>query len=286
MNIWKGGEKMLHEIGLTDYYFKEILTERRDYLLLLINGICHLNLTEKDILFGNIEERDEITFKTVMYDIKVVSQDINFDIEAQKNLVDKTKNEYGEYIYDVNRAIYYACMLHSRSLQYKESGYGKKKSIVIFIYLYDIPGKDAIQMSNMHNRCTGVEYDNVVIYSISLAKISKDSTIEVERALKLLSELDLTQYKNDKSNVIREAAGMIEGFDKSDIAMMKRDAKKKEEYELGHIKEMAIAEGKAEGKQEAIEENIRTMFEEGLNNETIARVLRLDISYVNEVLNK
>ena len=67
---------MLHEIGLTDYYFKELLTERRDYLLLLINGICHLNLTEKDILFGNIEERDEITFKTVMYDIKLVSENI------------------------------------------------------------------------------------------------------------------------------------------------------------------------------------------------------------------
>ena len=67
---------MLSEIGLTDYYFKELLTKRRDYLLLLINGFCNLNLKEEDIVFGSTEERDEITFKTVMYDIKLVSENI------------------------------------------------------------------------------------------------------------------------------------------------------------------------------------------------------------------
>ncbi len=91
---------------------------------------------------------------------------------------------------------------------------------------------------------------------------------------------------------------MIEGYDKSDIAMMKRDAKKKEEYELGHIKEMAIAEGRAEGKAEGraegiaegelrkLESNIKTMFNNGATIEMISKLLSLDISYVNEVLNK
>ena len=119
---------MLDEIGLTDHCFKELIKTRRDYLLLLINGICNLNLKEDDITFGDTEERDVITFKTVRYDIKLVSDDINFDIEAQKNIVDEKKNVYGEYSRDINRAIYYLTMLHSRSYQYGEE-YNSKKSI-------------------------------------------------------------------------------------------------------------------------------------------------------------
>ena len=37
---------MLEEIGLTDDYFKELLKTRKDYLLLLINSICNLELKE------------------------------------------------------------------------------------------------------------------------------------------------------------------------------------------------------------------------------------------------
>ncbi|MBR6071963.1 MAG: hypothetical protein IKP77_03910, partial [Acholeplasmatales bacterium] len=206
---------MLKEIALTDYYFKELIKTRRDYLLLLINGICKLNLKEEDITFGDTEERDSVTFKTISYDIKVVSKDINLDIEAQKNIVDKGKNENGEYSYDINRAIYYLSMLHSRSYEYNEKGYTNKKSIVIFIYLYDMPGDDAIQKINLHNNSTNIEYDNIVYYSVSLAKISKDSKIELERALKLLSEKDIDSYKKDESKVIKEAAEMIEGYSES-----------------------------------------------------------------------
>ncbi len=110
---------MLHEIGLTDFYFKELLTKSPDYLLLLINGICNLNLKKGDITFGNTEERDGVTFKTVSYDIKVISQNMNIDIEAQKNIVNEMKNEHNDYAYDINRAIYYLCMLHSKSYEYK-----------------------------------------------------------------------------------------------------------------------------------------------------------------------
>ena len=79
---------------------------------------------------------------------------------------------------------------------------------------------------------------------------------------------------------------MLEGFDKSDIAMMQRDIKLKLEYEEGIIKLAAknegIEQGKQEGRQEGakqnLESNIRTMYEEGLDKETIAKVLRLDIN--------
>ncbi len=91
---------------------------------------------------------------------------------------------------------------------------------------------------------------------------------------------------------------MVDGYTDEEIALMVRDAKRKVEFEINHIKEMAfaegkaqglaevIAEGKAEGKQEAIEENIKTMFSNGFDAQTISKALSLDISYVNEVLNK
>ena len=71
------------------------------------------------------------------YDIKVVSMDLTIDLEAQIGINSKEKNEYGEYIYDVSRGFYYLSLLHSKSYEYKEKGYRKKRSKVIFIYKYD-----------------------------------------------------------------------------------------------------------------------------------------------------
>ena len=272
----------LHENGLTDFMFKELLKRNRDFLLLLINGICNLNLTLDDFIFGDSEDRDSSTYKTINYDIKVESINLNLDIEAQKKIVDRKLNSNLEYDYDINRAIYYLSLLHSRSYDYKEKGYKKKKSIVVFLYEYDIPGDDIIQKTNLHNQTTKVEYDNIIYYSVSIAKIEENSKIELYRALKLLSELDIEVYKNDESEVIRRAANMLEGYDKTEIAAMMRDAKRKEEYEKGI--ELQAAEDRGEAK--AIRSSIITMSKNGFDNETIAKALSLDINYVNEVLNK
>lgn len=254
-------------------------------------------MKKEEIIFGTTEERDTITFKTVSYDVKVVSQNMNIDIEAQINLVSKNINEYGDYSYDINRAIYYLSMLHSRSYNYREKGYDEKKSIVIFLYQYDIAGEDVIQKINLHNKKRDIEYDNLNLYMVSIAKIKENSKIELERALKLLVEKDIDSYKEDESNVIKEAAEMLDGYDKSEIAMMKRDARLKEEYENG-IRELAAREegkaeglqeglekGKVEGSKETLDNNIKTMKSNGFDNETIAKALNLDIKYVNEVLN-
>ena len=91
---------------------------------------------------------------------------------------------------------------------------------------------------------------------------------------------------------------MVDGYTDEEIALMVRDAKRKVEFEINHIKAMAfaegkaqglaegIAEGRAEGKQRQLEENIRTIYSNGFDAEMIAKYLRLDIDYVNEVLNK
>ena len=295
----------LREIGLTDYYFKELIKRRPDYLLLLINNICNLNLTLEDIKLGENEEMDILTFKTVSYDIRIISDDLNIDIEAQKKIINENKNENGEYEYDINRAIYYLCMLHSSSYKYRESGYKNKKTIVIFIYNYEIPGKDYIQKINLYNNSTNVHYNDLNIYFISLEKIPKNSKIEVERALKMLSEKDITKYETDKSEVIKEAAQMLKEFDESEKAVLRGINRERERFEresqLGMAEDKGrkegikeglkegIKEGRtkgiAEGKTEAIINNIKTMHKNGFDIETISKALDLDIEYVKEVLN-
>ncbi len=276
---------MLHDIGLTDYYFKELLSKNQDYLLLLVNGICGLNLTKDDITVGSVEERDAITFKTIMYDIKLVSSNTVIDLEAQKAIRNTKKNEYGDYEEDINRGIYYLSMLHSRSYEYKEKGYdNKKRSIVIFLYLYDIAGDDVIQKINYHNVNRNIEYDNCIFYMVSLAKISKNSKLELDRALKLLTETDVEGYMNDSSEVIKEAASMLKDYDESEIALMRRDAKRKDEYEVNLIKKTAREEGLVEGEFKGLNKSIIKMSKSGISNDKISEILELDISYVNEVL--
>ena len=268
----------LREIALTDYYFKELLKQRPDYLLFLINNICNLNLTSKDIIYGENEEIDTVTFKTISYDIRIVSRDLNIDIEAQKKIIDNIKNENGEYVYDMKRAIYYLCMLHSSSYKYRETGYNNKKSIVIFIYNYDIPGNDSIQKINLYNQSTKVNYDDLCIYLISLAKIPENSKIELDRALKLLSEKDITKYEKDKSMVIKEAAEMLKEFNESDKAVLRSINKERERFEREHQLGMA--------REEKQIENIKTMYKNGAEPEMIAKLLSLDLEYVKEVINK
>ena len=292
----------LEAIGLTDYYFKELIKRKKNYLTLLLNGICNLDLKESDITLTDTEERDLCTLKTVNYDIKVVSMDLSIDLEAQIGINSKEKNEYGEYIYDVSRGFYYLSLLHSKSYEYKEKGYRKKRSKVIFIYKYDIEGDDWIQKIANMNFSTKRVYDDMELYLVSLEKIPEDSKIEVGRALKLLSTKDIGKYLEDKSKIIKEAAEMLSDYDKTDEARRLRDARLKQEYEEGvrleAAKDEGIAEGIAQGREEGIaqgreegialgeekskKEFISSMIQNGMKKEEIAKLLNLSMEDVEK----
>ena len=169
--------------------------------------------------------------------------DLTIDLEAQIGINSKEKNEYGEYIYDVSRGFYYLSLLHSKSYEYKEKGYRKKRSKVIFIYKYDIEGKDWIQKIGSINFSTKRVYDDMELYLVSLEKIPEDSTMELDRALKLLSTKDIGKYLEDNSLIIKEAAEMLSDYDKTDEARRLRDARLKQEYEEGVRLEAAKDEG-------------------------------------------
>ena len=81
---------------------------------------------------------------------------------------------------------------------------------------------------------------------------------------------------------------MHPGYTDEEIALMRRDAKRKDEYEINLIKRTAweegFAEGLAKGKTKSLNNTIIKIHKNGFDSETIAKFLSLDISYVNEVL--
>ena len=81
---------------------------------------------------------------------------------------------------------------------------------------------------------------------------------------------------------------MLKDYDESEIALMRRDAKRKDEYEVNLIKKTAreegLVEGEAKGKTEERNNSIIKMSKSGISNDKISEILELDISYVNEVL--
>ena len=103
-------------------------------------------------------------------------------------------------------------------------------------------------------------------------------------------------YLNDKSNLIKEAAVMLCDYDKSERAQMERDARNKQELEYytrinaatkeGREKGLAqgIAQGREEGSKQTQKEMISLMHESGMSKEDIARVLKMDLSKVEEIL--
>jgi flagellar biosynthesis/type III secretory pathway protein FliH len=165
----------------------------------------------------------------------------------------------------------------------------------VFLYNYDIPGDDYIQKIQLCNQQYNREYDNIQIYRVSLAKIPENSTIELERALKLLSELDLDQYLEDDSAIVKEAADMLSTYDKSERAAELREARAKAELDKNSELEVArkqgkaigLEEGKAIGLEEGKEENkvqtISHMKAQGLDAKTISKLTGYSLESVVKV---
>ena len=101
---------------------------------------------------------------------------------------------------------------------------------------------------------------------------------------------------------------MLYDYDKSERAQMERDARNKQELEyytrlnadLKEAKEAARAEGLAEGKAKGLAEGkakglaegkaegiasmVKNMYDSGMKKEDIAKICKLDLVFVNEVL--
>ncbi|RIA78265.1 hypothetical protein EI71_00213 [Anaeroplasma bactoclasticum] len=167
-----------------------------------------------------MEEKDLLSLKIINYDINVV-----FKLD--------TKKENSKCVFDISSLFCDLCKFYAKDYESDlEKWYLKRRTIIIFISFYALDGDDAIQKVGLKNFSSKADYDDMLVYAVSLEKIPENSTVELDRALKLLSSLDMTPYLDDNSSVIRRAADMLCDYDKSEKAQMERDARNKQELEM------------------------------------------------------
>ena len=183
--------------------------------------------------------------------------------------------------------------------KYKED----HKTIVIFL-VDDKNNKgrtyEKIQFKNEYND----EYDMQVIYKINIPKYIKDFKPKDENdkilieALSVLISTDFKKYVKSNNNVIRKVADEIMKLNSDDYARIEMELYKAQQLHDRLDREAAIKEAAEKAAKEATEkatkettekvqiETIKSMNSNGIDIEKISTILKLDIEYVKEVLNK
>ena len=238
-------KNIVNYTAMNDYIFKEVFN-KKNILVEYLNIICDLNLKEEDIEYEPVELKDGIHAKGSRFDIRVKAINTRIDLESQNAKLG------GSDEYQDNRKIHYASQLHSTSYDEGQRYYKKMRTIIIFILNYKLPGNDYIQHTKYKNLTTNVEYDNIDIIEISLKNIKKNDTIK-ERMLSVLGSNNLENYVNE-AGIIKEVINVIKGINDDERKIAQ--ARYAEDLErMWHTeREIAIEEGRAEGRAQGLYE--------------------------------
>ena len=77
---------------------------------------------------------------------------------------------------------------------------------------------------------------------------------------------------------------MLCDYDKSERAQMERDARNKQELEYYTRLNADLKEAKETARAEGIASMVKNMYDSGMKKEDIAKICKLDLVFVNEVL--
>ena len=284
---------------MNDVMFKLIFKDK-DNLAFYLNKITKHDFKASEISEISNEIKTSINNKGILYDISVsIDNRVYVDFEAQNDI---RKPESFK-----RRMVHYSSALYSRLFD-KGSTYDEDhKSIVIFLVNdNNEKGRDyeIIQFKNQYNDL----YDMQYIYKINIPKFIKNFKPETEddklliEGLELLISEEYEEFVKSTNPDIRRVAEQIMSLNKDERARLamemqavreledrlEREAELKEERAKGRAegREEGRAKGLAEGKKETLEENIKTMYNNGFDEETISKALSLDIKYVNNIINK
>lgn len=101
---------------------------------------------------------------------------------------------------------------------------------------------------------------------------------------------NLEEYKKSENETVKKVANMILKYTQEEIEeLQKRYDDACDQLNTALIMEMqerAKEEGKAEGAANNLADNIKTMYSNGFDAETIAKALSLDLSFVKKVLSE
>ncbi len=264
--------------GTMDYIFKTIFQNKR--ILSSYLKILGLDVKEKDIIYENVESKEDIKVKAVRFDIRIHSENLLADLESQRERI-SGKDEKGNSVdgdtYQRHRMIHYLCMLHSRAYEQGEKYFEERKSKVIFFADYETKGKEAIQRTKLVNTTTGEFYEEIEVIEIALKKVKKDATLK-SRMLRVLTEEDLTDYIKEEG-IIGEVAKMIFEINQEEheknVKRYEEDMRRLER-DISYLKYYdGYYDGKDEGKKAGIILGKKQGLSRGKKEEKLATAKRL-----------
>lgn len=249
--------KKLEYTCMNDYMFKEIF-KNQNILCGYLNKYCNLNIKPEDILYGPIEIKDGLRIKGSRFDIRVNTDRLLIDIEAQRREI-RGKNSEGKSVsskeYQTNRKIHYASQLYASAYKEGQDYVEGPRVIVLWFLEYEIEG-NYIQHTRYVNKETNEEYKNIEIIEISLKNASLDDRIELE-PLKVLIADEVSKYLESKDEIVKEVAKMIYKLNDDELAKAEAKLKEDNQRDLNAYIRMHRQEGYDEGLEKgAINKNI------------------------------
>ena len=259
------GVKPLEELTLMDDYMFGAVMRDKENLKPLLESILNIRIIDISFVEAQKTEKEGYYSHGIRMDLYVKDEDgriFNVEVQTTNNKNLPKRMRYYQSVIDVD--------ILTPGEDYKDL----KSSYVIFICNYD-PYKDNRYIYTFENRCV---QDTELAFGDETLKVivnTKGTVGEVTDGLKeVLVYLDKGKATGEYTKQLDEAVNLV-----------KSSEERRHEYMVMKIHEMEMrAEGRAEGKGEQKVEDARAMYEDGLEPERIARILKLDIADVEVML--
>ena len=266
---------------MNDVMFKTIF-KNKENLAFYVNSITNNNFSASDIDEISNEIKTSIRSKGVIYDVCVgIDNNIFVDMEAQ-NRVD---NEMALK----RRMVHYSSIIYSKIYNpgsiYKEN----HRTIVIFLVndRYE-KGKyyELLQFKDQDNESLDLQ----MIYKINIPLFIKNFKTKTDNDKLLLEGLELLisdefeKYNNSKNPNIRRVALEIMKLNEDEKARINMDMAEAKAMQDRLEKEDIRKDGIKQGQEEERINNIKTMYNNGADINTISKLLGLEKDYIKKIL--
>ncbi|MBR4751434.1 MAG: Rpn family recombination-promoting nuclease/putative transposase [Thermoguttaceae bacterium] len=267
-----------------DVVFKALFVRNQDVLKAFLNDSLDLNLTDADSIkvMSSEDVPDAANGKFSRFDVHVRTANRRYNVEMQAQ-----KSGFSS-----ERVLYYWSKLYGDGFEsgskYEELDQTYSVNVLGFNYFNckDYHSSFSILENERHELLT----DKLSIHVFELPKVPKelisgDRVQEWMEIIKAESEeaLDIVR-KRTENPMINKAIDAICQLNADEKLREQIRVQQKAEYDYGNDMAVARDEGRAEGlmegRLETLKENAANMRVEGLDDETIARILRVNVADV------
>ncbi len=267
-----------------DVVFKALFVRNQDVLKAFLNDSLDLNLTDADSIkvMSSEDVPDAANGKLSRFDVHVRTANRRYNVEMQAQ-----KSGFSS-----ERVLYYWSKLYGDGFEsgskYEELDQTYSVNVLGFNYFdcKEYRSSFSILENERHELLT----DKLSIHVFELPKVPKelisgDRVQEWMEIIKAESEeaLDIVR-KRTENPMINKAIDAICQLNADEKLREQIRVQQKAEYDYGNDMAVARDEGRAEGlmegRLETLKENAANMRVEGLDDETIARILRVNVADV------